>query len=200
LISPANTSAVVRGGNITFTFSANSGYYVSSVAVDGVDLPSADISTGTYTFKNVMMNHSIDVKSSSGTQKADISLNIDIDEKKGYAEYSLDGGKTFIKYTGTVKNISEGSDVVVRAYADDGYVFEKWETPTTITSWQASLGNAESSMNIAVVFDSSSQQSSDSSGGSILWWVLGLIILLIIIFFIILILWRRRKKDENAES
>ena len=45
----------------TFTYSANSGYTINSVLVDGSSVPI----TGSYTFNNVQANHTISVTSTS---------------------------------------------------------------------------------------------------------------------------------------
>jgi hypothetical protein len=184
---------VARGGSITFTFSANSGYHVSSVTIDGIPISSADISKGSYTFANAMMNHSIAVSSSSGVQRTDISLHVDVSDG-GYVEYSLDGGKTFTRYTETVENIPEGSDIVLRAYANDGYEFGKW-MPSGTTSYELTLGKAGGPMDVSVVFESQSSPSG-SSDNSWMWWVLGIIVLLIIIGLILwFLLFYRRYYD-----
>jgi hypothetical protein len=54
-ISPTGTVTVAQGGNQTFTITANSGYTVSGVTVDGASVGAVT----TYTFSNVQANHTI---------------------------------------------------------------------------------------------------------------------------------------------
>ncbi|MDR3283191.1 MAG: leucine-rich repeat domain-containing protein, partial [Candidatus Methanoplasma sp.] len=61
-ITPAGSVAVDNGGSVSFTFSANSGYAISDVLVDGASVPSA-ASAGKYAFSGVTSNHTISVKS-----------------------------------------------------------------------------------------------------------------------------------------
>ena len=56
-ISPSGIVTVTHGASQTFTFSANTGYEIEKVLIDGVAIP--DFSTGTYTFTNVTGNHAI---------------------------------------------------------------------------------------------------------------------------------------------
>lgn len=56
-ISPSGDVIVEKGKDVTFTFSANSGYSVSEVVVDGKKVTA----TGSYTFENVTSNHTISV-------------------------------------------------------------------------------------------------------------------------------------------
>jgi len=63
-ITPNGVVTVQSENNITFVFSASSGYLISSVTVDSKPLPQDKISQGYYTFSNVISNHSIDIASS----------------------------------------------------------------------------------------------------------------------------------------
>ena len=56
-ISPSGDVKIEKGKDATFTFSANSGYAVSDVTVDGKKV----VASGSYTFKAVSGNHSISV-------------------------------------------------------------------------------------------------------------------------------------------
>ena len=57
-ISPSGSVTVNDGGSQTFNITANSGYQILQVLVDGVNIPAA-VSSGSYTFSNVSGNHSI---------------------------------------------------------------------------------------------------------------------------------------------
>ena len=56
-ISPSGDVKIEKGKDATFTFSANSGYVVSDVTVDGKKV----VASGSYTFKAVSENHTISV-------------------------------------------------------------------------------------------------------------------------------------------
>ena len=57
-ITPSGIVAVNGGANQTFTITANGGYAISDVLVDGVNDPVA-VSSGTYTFNNISADHTI---------------------------------------------------------------------------------------------------------------------------------------------
>ena len=57
-ISPNGTQTVAIGGSQTYTITANPSYTRATVLVDGVNKPAA-VTSGTYTFTNVMANHTI---------------------------------------------------------------------------------------------------------------------------------------------
>jgi FtsP/CotA-like multicopper oxidase with cupredoxin domain len=57
-ITPATAQTVNYGGSQTFTITPNAGYAISTVLVDGVNNPAA-VTSGTYTFNNVIANHAI---------------------------------------------------------------------------------------------------------------------------------------------
>src|SRR6185436_18906321 len=54
-ISPVGAVSVNNGTNQTFTITANSGFHIDSVLVDGSSVGAV----GTYTFTNVTANHTI---------------------------------------------------------------------------------------------------------------------------------------------
>ncbi len=54
-VTPAGTSSVVSGTNKTYTITANGGYSIADVLVDGVSVGAV----GTYTFTNVTTTHTI---------------------------------------------------------------------------------------------------------------------------------------------
>jgi hypothetical protein len=127
-MSPEGKTTVTAGDSRTFRFSASDGYTLLSVAVDGVSLSAEQVASGSYTFFDVRANHAINV--SSRTLRSDITLNIDIAGGKGHAEYSVNG-EPFLPYTGTV-SLQEFSNIFLRARADTGYQFDKWEEEGTV--------------------------------------------------------------------
>jgi hypothetical protein len=91
--STINPSGVVRaesGSNKTFTFSATDGYIISSVIVDGIPLTQEQTDSGSYTFYNVNMDHTIYVKVAIGSPSPgdpddpDISDQADDDTDLGF--------------------------------------------------------------------------------------------------------------------
>lgn len=62
-ISPTGTTKVTIGDNLTYTFTAQAGYKVSKVYVDGVQVKenNSNLTENTYTFVNVIATHSIHV-------------------------------------------------------------------------------------------------------------------------------------------
>jgi hypothetical protein len=121
-ITPSGKISASRGDIRTFAFSASDGYVISSVAVDGKDLDQQQIDLGRYTFFDIMRNHTINVKSI----EAGILLTIDVVEGEGRAVYSVNGG-LFQTYDSPA-TLPEHADVVLRAYADGGYVFKVWKS------------------------------------------------------------------------
>jgi len=59
-ISPSGTVIVEKGSDRIFTFSANSGYQIDEVKIDGANNAAA-VTAGSYTFENVTENHTINV-------------------------------------------------------------------------------------------------------------------------------------------
>ena len=191
-IEPSGTVSVQRGNSQTFTFSANSGYHIVSVFVDGVAIPQDQIALGSYTFSNVVANHLMQVTSTSGPGPTAITLTIDITPQNGgSAEYSLNNGQTFTPYTGTV-TVPAGSNVAVKADPADGYTFEKWVNGSAVTTASVlSLGTLSSSVHLALYFTNG--QGGGDGHGNVWWWIIGAIILLLLIGLLLwfLLFWRR---------
>jgi len=177
-ITPGGTVKVQKGDNKTFFFSASPGYSISSVTVDRRSLTQEQIALGQYTFTNLNMNHTIDV---AGIYNPDgsITLSINIAQGKGYAEYSFDGGANFTTYVSATA-IPPSSNVVIRAYADDGYGFDRWGGASESTMSEISFGGVGTSLHLDLYFTENS-----AAHGGLLWWTLGLIILTIIILSLI---------------
>ena len=62
-INPMGNVKVSAGDDRTFKFSAKQGYRITAVYVDGAAITSAELRSGTYTFYNVLANHTIKVVS-----------------------------------------------------------------------------------------------------------------------------------------
>jgi hypothetical protein len=166
-ISPSGNVSVRGGTGITFSFSA------ASVTVDDKPLSQADVDKGYYTFTDVRANHTI---SASGAGTKTVSLIIDLSGGNGHVEYKVNNS-SFAQYTGPI-SIPEGSSVVLRAVADDGYVFKEWITPSgTYDTSEISINNVTSPLSFSLYFEEGSDGGSD--GGFPLW--IPLVVLVIII-------------------
>ncbi|MCL1978729.1 MAG: hypothetical protein FWG60_01025, partial [Methanomassiliicoccaceae archaeon] len=186
-ISPAGKIAVQPGANMKFAFSAKEGFRIVEVLVDGKPLSQSAIDSGSYTFTKVNMNHSIVVKSIAGP-RTDITLRIDVMEGSGYAEYSVNGGP-FIRYTGVVA-LPDHSDIVVRAYADDGYSFDRWETPAKERSSEISFSDLGAPLYLELYFK-------EKSTFDLLLWVALFTILLLVLLAVLIwyFLFYKRRVD-----
>ncbi|MCL2510063.1 MAG: hypothetical protein FWF07_03180 [Methanomassiliicoccaceae archaeon] len=191
-ISPSGKVSVQEGTNKTFTYSAASGHHISSVTVNGNDLAQGQI-TGSFTFTNVMSDNTIAVKSSPDPS---ITLTITIAQGSGYAEYSVNGSD-FVRYVSAVP-LSLSDVVTVRANADDGYSFVKWETPSVETASEVTL-TVESSLSLKAYF-SENAISPGSSHSCLCIWILVIIIVLIIIGVIAWYLFKRKKRGEEQQE
>ena len=210
-ISPMGTTAVGSGKNIKFSFSANDGYYISAVIVDGKNLSQTRIDLGYYIFSGVSADHTIEVATSKAL--ANLELTINVNGGHGHAEYSVNGG-SFVKYTSAV-DIPMNADVAVRAVADNGYQFDRWETPVKKTTADIYFGDIVSALHLVLYFTDSGSVGTDvnktdgtggdaDSGKSTKLLTAGLILLLFIAALLILfILFRKRydvvKKDSISK-
>lgn len=183
-ISPVGSVTVSGGGSRTFSFSA------ATVKVNGVPLSQEDVDKGSYTFSNVLANHTIEA-SGVGVPKQTYYLTIEIKEGNGRAEYSVNGS-SFATYTSAV-SIQEGSSLALRAVADSGNVFKEWKGGSVAyRSSDVSFPNVAASMQIDLYFG----EKSDSD--NLLWWAIGGLLLLILLLLLLILLWRRRKEDEQG--
>ncbi len=73
-ISPSGAVTVTEGEDQTFTLTANSGYRIDQVLIDGTNNPAA-ATAGSYTFENVTGNHTIDVSFKATTGISEVSAN-----------------------------------------------------------------------------------------------------------------------------
>ena len=179
-ISPSGKVAVMEKSNQTFVFTPAQGRAISSVLVDGRALSQAEVDLGYYTFRNVGMNHSIDVLSRD--LRTNITFRIDVSDG-GYVEYSLNGAP-YVRYTGAF-NVTEGSDISARAHANDGYEFVEWRDGNVVHPENpVYFPNVTGSINIELVF-------SGGDDSSIWLWVAGLLALAVLAFLIVFLLFFR---------
>ena len=167
-ISPAGTVMVSRGSNQRFNFSADAGYSISAVIVDGAHQTLRNIGDGFYIFPNVRANHTIDVRATAHPEEI-ITLTITVAEGKGRAEFKVNDGP-FQPYDSEVP-IPANSDLILRAYGDSGYKFKEWQMGTTVySSSQISFDDVTESLHLDLYFEKS---------GLPIWWIaVGLLLLL----------------------
>jgi hypothetical protein len=183
-ISPYGSTEVTRGGDMTFTFSARSGYALSEVYVDGSPISSEDVSSGTYTFRNVTRDHTI-----YATSEELIVLTITVVSGLGYAEYSIDGSEP-VEYTSTLM-LPYDADVVITAHPGVGHSFSHWWYDNEMYLQQEkSFDNVTSSLHLEVYFIEEGFGDSQEANPSGLWPIIPAIIagLGLLLFFIF---WRR---------
>jgi FtsP/CotA-like multicopper oxidase with cupredoxin domain len=65
-IAPLGNQTVAIGGSQLYTITPNNGYHIADVKVDGVSNPDA-VTNGTYTFLDVVANHTIDATFAANT-------------------------------------------------------------------------------------------------------------------------------------
>jgi hypothetical protein len=118
-ISPSGMASVTAKGSMTFSFSAKPGKEIRSIVIDGRarnDLIGRD----SYTFSNVLMNHTIEIVSGDKI----IRLTVDVVGGEGAAEYKVGSGSNQ-RMSGSA-TVSYGSSVTVHALPDNGYRFKEW--------------------------------------------------------------------------
>ena len=147
-ILPEGVVVVAGGANKTFYFSAVDGNYVSAITVDGEYLSQAEIDAGYYTFYDVHSDHIIRV--TGDREQTTTALEIEI-KSGGYAEYSVNGGP-FQKYVSPV-SVYDCTEITLRAYADDGYRFVKWETPKIYTTPEITVDGVAGTMYVKLYFE-----------------------------------------------
>jgi hypothetical protein len=173
-ISPEGKIAVSGGASQKFTFSAKDGYFIGAVIVDGKNLSQAEIDAGSYTFRDIHMNHSIQVIGDISPRNM-VLLVIDI-EGGGYAEYSINGGVS-LRYT-VPAYVPLNSEVSLKAYAYEGSKFKEWrDGGNTITTSDYTVSIVTGPVKQIELFFSSD---SGFDLGSILCWILAAIALIAI--------------------
>ena len=176
-VSPQGTVTLSRGANITFFFSA------SSVKVDGSPLSPAEVALGHYTFRNVIMNHSIDA--TGAAPRSVIYLYVNAGEG-GHAEYSVNGSP-FTEYTSSVP-ITEGSSLVLKAVADNGYKFKEWKDGNAAyADAELTFSGVTASVDMTLTFA--------EDGGGFPLWIVGAVIVLLAIVALAAVVFMRKGKN-----
>ena len=186
-ITPSGRVSVKAGSNQTFFFSAKDGFTIVEVWIDGhIALSQAQIDLGWYTFTNVMADHTIEVKTVGGL-KRDLTLTIEVMEGEGYAEYNLNGAG-FVRYTGVVI-FTAGSSIAVRAFAADGYIFDRWEIPAVVTVSSLSFNDVRASLYLELYFAVDDTGKIDTAG--LILWITALLLLLLTFLILFFLIWYR---------
>jgi uncharacterized repeat protein (TIGR02543 family) len=182
-ITPSGNISVTGGTDQRFDFSAIAGNTISSVLVDGIRLSSEEVASGTYTFRNVLSNHLIEVITGEP-----VVLDITISSGSGHAEYSINGA-AFVEYTSTV-TLPYNASVTVRAVADEGYEFRAWWNGDIMyPDSEVLFPNVNTSLYLEVYFDDAPY--GPQSGDNTLWYILVIILIAGILIWFILFYYRR---------
>ncbi|MCL2148731.1 MAG: hypothetical protein FWH47_05275, partial [Methanomassiliicoccaceae archaeon] len=186
-VSPSGVVGVTQGTNQTFVFAASDGYAVSAVLVDGRPLPQDDLDRGYYTFRNVGMNHSIEVRGAV----SNITLEVRVTGGSGHADYSATG-RAPGTYTVPI-TLSDHSFVTLTAFADDGYRFKEWRADGVgYTTESVSFSDIRESLRVDLVFE----KDSSSSFGDLLLWIAAAIALLAVAGLLIWFLFFYRRSYD----
>lgn len=182
-MTPLGKITVKQGGSKTFYFSAIEGYVISDVLVDGRSISAAEVSKGYYTFTNVTSNHTIEAKNTKEVLILEVAV-----VGGGYVEYSINGSG-FTKYSDPVTITVKGSEIELKAYADDGYAFSKWSGYITDTNSEIVLSDVRTSVYIQANFENEVAGGQPSSWGDHKGPLL--LLLILVIFFLLLFLFGR---------
>lgn len=114
-ISPNGSVTVTAGANQTFTITADAGYHISDVTVDGVSKGAVS----SYTFEDVQDNHTIHATFAKNSTPTSYTL---------YYHPNFGGYKPFYQSSSTRNVTVKEYDDVGRLPERDGYVFVSWNT------------------------------------------------------------------------
>ncbi|MDR2846174.1 MAG: InlB B-repeat-containing protein, partial [Candidatus Methanoplasma sp.] len=121
-IDPNGSIVVAPGRSATFVYSANPGYSIIAILIDGV-LDTDATAAGSYTFYNVLSNHDIFVISAIDSGQLYIVVNIVGGD--GTPEYHIGPSATYTKFA-LSQSVALNADAYVSVVVADGYRFLKW--------------------------------------------------------------------------
>ena len=135
IISPSGNVMVNANFSQTFTYSANSGYTINSVLVDGSSVPI----TGSYTFNNVQANHTISVTSTIDTFTITASAGANgAISPTGSVSVNYGGNQTFTITPNTGYHIASitanGASVTVTSPSGQTYQFSAVSADNSLTA------------------------------------------------------------------
>ncbi|MGN9098241.1 S-layer homology domain-containing protein [Flintibacter porci] len=114
-ISPEGSVTVTAGADKTFTITADAGYHISDVTVDGVSMGTVS----SYTFENVQANHTIHATFAKNSTPTSYTL---------YYHPNFGGYKPFYQSSSTRNVTVKKYENVGHLPERDGYVFVSWNT------------------------------------------------------------------------
>lgn len=114
-ISPEGSVTVTAGADKTFTITADAGYHISDVTVDGVSKGAVS----SYIFEDVQANHTIHATFAKNSTPTSYTL---------YYHPNFGGYKPFYQSSSTRNVTVKEYDDVGRLPERDGYVFVSWNT------------------------------------------------------------------------
>ena len=114
-IDPVGSVTVAAGADKTFTITADAGYHISDVTVDGKSVGAVS----SYTFEDVMTNHTIRATFAKNSNPTSYTL---------YYHSNFGEDVTFYQSSSTRSVTVKEYDDVGRLPERDGYVFVSWNT------------------------------------------------------------------------
>ena len=114
-IDPVGSVTVAAGADKTFTITADAGYHISDVTVDGKSVGAVS----SYTFEDVMTNHTIRATFAKNSNPTSYTL---------YYHSNFGEDVTFYQSSSTRSVTVKEYDNVGRLPERDGYVFVSWNT------------------------------------------------------------------------
>ena len=152
-ISPQGMIRVMAGDTVSFDYYAAKGYS-PVLKIDGGIVPGSP--AGTYTFRNVRSDHSIEVLADD-QQKRDATAYLTVNiSGKGDVLYSEDAGATFKSYTSPLPLFS-GADYVLKAVPKGSSYFDHWSGDASGKDPQVEIvSDGTKDMSVTAHFGSSS--------------------------------------------
>jgi uncharacterized repeat protein (TIGR02543 family) len=182
-VDPSGSRPVPAGSNHTVSWTAEPGYEVVGVVIDGISRPDL-VAAGSYTFLSVMSNHAMVVTAA----ETGIYLDVTVVGGEGHVMYSQDGGQTFTRYNGRVE-LTPMADIVLLAVPTDGYAVERWEGSVYGTDDRVSIMDVTGSVTETLVFKAAPvNPGSDDFFGSLMFIILMIAVLSILLIGLLMIL------------
>ncbi|MDR1405012.1 MAG: InlB B-repeat-containing protein [Candidatus Methanoplasma sp.] len=194
ILKSGGSNLVPAEGNYTVSWAVVPGYEAKDVVIDGVSRPEL-AEAGSYTFLNVLSNHTISVTA----EETGILFSIAITGGEGYAEYSLDGGNTFVRYT-EVLRLEAGDNIIIRAVCASGYEFVRWNGNMSGTDETISITDIRDSVTETLILreKSGGGGSDDNVGPSMLTIAIAAILGLTLIGLLLVLLSVLRKRSVSV--
>ncbi len=158
-ITPSGSATVNYGANATYSITPNAGYEIDKVMVDGINMGAV----GTYTFVNVVENHTINATFKQSVCDVPSNLyTINIDTTSATFTWYHAGAQSY-----DVRYKAQGSTTFVEATATTNLYNATGLTPNTTYSWQVRAhcaANLVSEWSNAMVFRTKATPEIDHTG------------------------------------